>query len=91
MRPHYEKQFYFAKGKCLSKKSTWSGAFIAVLLVLLVTSLLLVTGQFLEEVNDSSLIFLSSKSCHSVLSTVLAILSGTSTAQFPLLQVCCLS
>lgn len=37
----------------------------------------------LEEVNDSSLIFLSSKSSRSVLSTVLALLSGTCTVPFP--------
>jgi len=65
------------------------GALIAVLLVLLVALLL---GQMLEEVNDSSLIFLSNKSCHSVLSTVLAILSRTCTIQFPLSKpVACLN
>lgn len=38
----------------------------------------------LEEVNDSSLIFfLSNKTSHSVLGTVLAVLSGTCTVQFP--------
>lgn len=38
----------------------------------------------LEGVNDSPLIFLSNKSSHSVLGTVLALLSGTCTVQFPL-------
>lgn len=65
------------------------GAFIAVLLVLLAAWLL---GQMLEEVNDSSVIFLSSNSCHSVLGTVVAILSGTCDVQFPLCKsVACLN